>query len=327
MIPATDISFRRSQETAGSSDRRAGWGWLLLCILLAGGFLFKALSAASSAPDRSDVAGASATARLADSEPYQTVNIEELAEGDTVLAQDPRTGEVQQKRVVRVYRRLSDHLRVLNIRGRDGTSRELKTTDDHPFWVVQDNDFKPAAELRPGDDFIGPDGEMQTLASTCREDYSDGVAVYNVETEDYHTYFVAAHGTRAPPSLVHNCDVTRGADQTRVFWSGDGAREAAERWAKENNAATLGMTDAGRGLEQTTKGMNYLTEGRAQWIAGSREFADGASGQVHVFHSATGVDVQSIWTIAEYPALVRNRKVSEIISHIVMPDGTFITLP
>jgi hypothetical protein len=235
MIPATDISFRRSQETAGSSDRRAGWGWLLLCILLAGGFLFKALSAASSAPDRSDVAGASATARLADSEPYHTVNIEDLAEGDTVLARDPLTGRVQEKRVTRVYRCLSDHLRVLEIRGPDGTSRELKTTDEHPFWVVQEQEFRPAAELRQGDDFVGPDGEPQTLVSTYREDHLDGVAVYNIETEDYHTYFVAAHGSRAPPVLVHNCDVARAPNTVTSFADElTGSAQAARRHLRRN---------------------------------------------------------------------------------------------
>jgi hypothetical protein len=205
MIPATDISLRRLREPDGSSGRRAGWGWLLLCILLAGGFLFKAFSAASPSPDRSHSASVSATASLADSGAYQTVSIEDLAEGDTVLARDPLTGRVQEKRVTRVYRRVSDHLRVLNIRGPDGTSRELKTTDEHPFWVVDERGFEPAGQLQSGDRFIGPAGELQTLVSSCREEHPRGTPVYNIETEGYHTYFVAAHGTRAPPALVHNC--------------------------------------------------------------------------------------------------------------------------
>ena len=32
--------------------------------------------------------------------------------------------------------------------------------------------------------------------------------VYNFEVEGYHSYFVAARGTRGPPVLVHNADET-----------------------------------------------------------------------------------------------------------------------
>jgi hypothetical protein len=184
---------------------------------VAAALLFKAFRPTSNSPNRTDLASVSATAPLGGSESYHTVSIEDLAVGDTVLARDPATGRVQEKRVVRVYRRLSDHLRVLQIRGPDGTSRQLKTTDEHPFWVAQDNDFKGAAELRPGDDFAGPDGEPQTLVSTYREDRPDGVPVYNVETEDYHTYFVAAHGTRAPPMLVHNCGASNSAARRELI--------------------------------------------------------------------------------------------------------------
>jgi hypothetical protein len=160
----------------------------------------------------------------------------------------------------------------------------LKTTDDHPFWVVQVNDFKPAVELRPGDDFVGPDGEMQTLVSTRRDDHPNGAPVYNVETQDYHTYFVAAHGSRAPPVLVHNCDVGDLAKE-RVFWTGgraaqDAAREFAERTGRE----TLEMTDEGQRVKQITEGL-HPDEAQRFWESASERFAQGTSGDVHVFHT------------------------------------------
>jgi hypothetical protein len=43
------------------------------------------------------------------------------------------------------------------------------------------------------------------VASTRYEPHPEGVPVFNIETEEFHTYFVAAHGARAPPVLVHNC--------------------------------------------------------------------------------------------------------------------------
>jgi hypothetical protein len=65
-----------------------------------------------------------------------TRDIEKISEGDLVLARDERTGRLAPKRVVETYIRTSDHLRILQIRSSDGAKvQELKTTDEHPFWV------------------------------------------------------------------------------------------------------------------------------------------------------------------------------------------------
>ena len=104
----------------------------------------------------------------------------------------------------------------------------------------------------------------------------------------------------------------------RVFWSGGKeARQAAEGWAKSNNAVTLEMTEVGQRLQQTTKGMDWLTQARPQWIAASQEFAAGASGEVHVFHNSEGVSLQSVWATVEYWVLMSNPYVTRIIYHVV----------
>ncbi len=108
----------------------------------------------------------------------------------------------------------------------------------------------------------------------------------------------------------------RGTQAT--FWSGgEAAKKAASDWAKKNNAQILEMTPQGKQLEQSAKELDWLTEARPKWIEASKDFAELAVGDVHVFQNAKGVSLQSVWRQAEYPALKNNRNVSNIIYHIV----------
>jgi hypothetical protein len=95
---------------------------------------------------------------------------------------------------------------VLTFRGTDGNEQVLKTTNEHPFWSVRRGAFVDAGELEVGDEFVGvgPHGELQVLTATTYDPHPEGHPVYNFEVEEFHTYFVAAHGARGPPVLVHN---------------------------------------------------------------------------------------------------------------------------
>jgi hypothetical protein len=128
-----------------------------------------------------------------------------------------------------------------------------------------------------------------------------------------------------------NCsnEIESAAETTRrVFWSGGNpARLAAEAWAKANNATTLEMTKAGQRLTEMTKGLDFLTQARPLWDAASARFAQGAAGEVHVFHNAMGVSLQSVWARVEYLALTVNQNVTNIVYHVVMPDGSIATPP
>jgi len=46
-----------------------------------------------------------------------------------------------------------------------------------------------------------------------REPHPEGIDVYNLESEDFHTYFVFAGDARAPPIWVHNCAPTATVDE------------------------------------------------------------------------------------------------------------------
>jgi len=137
---------------------------------------------------------------------YSTKLIEDIAVGDLVMARDPKTGEVAQKRVVHAFRRTSDHLRILEIESTDGEVQRIETTDEHPFWVTG-HGFVNAGELQVGDqldDAGGANGAI--IVSSLRDDHPDGIQVCNFEVEDFHTYFVRAGRTRGPPLYVHNAE-------------------------------------------------------------------------------------------------------------------------
>ncbi len=121
-------------------------------------------------------------------------------------------------------------------------SQTFLTTDTHPFWVVADTPddlrraresvtvetardgplnlyhanidasnggyYVEASDLRLGDVFQGPHGELTTLIATSREEHPEGISVYNIEVDGTSNYYVIANYEAclagAEPTLVHN---------------------------------------------------------------------------------------------------------------------------
>ena len=136
-----------------------------------------------------------------------------------------------QKEVTDVFIRESDHINYLTIIDEQGHEQIIETTDGHPFWVVTDEpDLERAAkdisdglyhgnleitehgywveakDLQVGDVFLGASGELSTLVQTCREEYVDGIAVYNFAVDGNHDYFVISRDDQFGQTciLVHN---------------------------------------------------------------------------------------------------------------------------
>jgi len=162
---------------------------------------------------------------------YQTIDIEKLKKGDTVIAMNPETGEVAAKKVLQTFERVADHLQIVTLEYSDGTSQVIETTDEHPFWLRFEKKWTRAADLKHGDTVTGPNDEIQTVTDNFREEYPEGITVYNFEVEDWHTYFVFANGSRAPPVLVHNANYTKDQIAKRMgrVAEGKGWRDATER--------------------------------------------------------------------------------------------------
>jgi hypothetical protein len=173
---------------------------------------------------------------------YETKNIEDIRKDDQVLAYDVRTGEVTKRKVTQVFKRQADHIRYLTIRGENGIQQTVQTTDNHAFWVVTDKPdlermaremvtvenvghedielfdenlavtengfYVEAKNLRVGDRFLDSSENLLTLIETRREEFPNGITVYNFTVEDDHNYFVIANyeafQNGSQPVLVHN---------------------------------------------------------------------------------------------------------------------------
>ena len=194
-------------------------GWLtksltaaMLVCFMAGGWLaaqsaLKSNGQAYSSPVAPPT-GASVTA-----EPqYLTKNIEDVQKGDFVLARDEHGKEIGYRKVVEVYRRTSFHLRHLKFRDQRGHYQELSTTDEHPFLDAESNKFVNAGNLTVHSKVTAPDGQLQTLVLTKREEHPEGVPVFNFQVEGFHTYYVHQPGASVPV-LVHNADYPMTPDQ------------------------------------------------------------------------------------------------------------------
>jgi hypothetical protein len=127
---------------------------------------------------------------------------------------------------------------VLEFLAEDGTTQTLSTTDEHPFWSVDAEDYISAGDLQLGDHLIGPEGEIATLIGSRCEEHPEGIAVYNFEVAGVHNYYVRALGLRAPPLRVHNAE----------NYLGGGSRERFRGIAKNARWAKSRQSDPGPGL-------------------------------------------------------------------------------
>src|SRR5262249_55972263 len=66
--------------------------------------------------------------------------------------------------------------------------RIIRTTSEHPFWVVNKDKWVAAGELQVGDVFLSHDGQHVEVEDLL--DTGDYETVYNLRVSKYHTYFV-----------------------------------------------------------------------------------------------------------------------------------------
>jgi hypothetical protein len=206
-----------SNSIQGNSDSQPSFSWprrlaILACLIVGCVFSFRAMTpdvAAKVTSETSAVAEIQASVDL--SVPVDgdvklvTKNIEDIQAGDLVLARDEHGTAIGLKPVKETYQRVSHHLRHLTFETPDGKQQTLSTTDEHPFWSVTAEEFVEAGSLIVGHSVAGPTGETQTLVSSAREEFPDGVPVFNFQVTDCHTYFVAASADKTA-MLVHNAE-------------------------------------------------------------------------------------------------------------------------
>ncbi len=133
--------------------------------------------------------------------PDRPMAIEDLRPGDFVLSRDENTGLQRHKRVVDTFKTHPSRLYHVCYSGPTGIEETVACTGEHPFYVEQRKIFVPAKELVVGDHLALTESAIATVTSVITEDAAAGstFTTYNVEVEDFHTYFVGHAGV-----WVHN---------------------------------------------------------------------------------------------------------------------------
>jgi intein/homing endonuclease len=93
-------------------------------------------------------------------------------------------------------------LRLIEIEERDGTRSTLRTTDEHPFYVLRSGEpsssssptgggegggWVKAADLQAGQKLLTPEGIEATVLSSTYEAHPEGITVYNLTVDGDHT--------------------------------------------------------------------------------------------------------------------------------------------
>ncbi|WP_354642660.1 polymorphic toxin-type HINT domain-containing protein [Kitasatospora camelliae] len=138
-----------------------------------------------------------------------TKAIEDVRDGDVVMATDPQTGETAPKTVTTTITTPDDKqftdLTLADDANPRGPPAALTSTYHHPYWSETRHQWVDAGGLQPGEHLRQPDGS--TLTVTTVRTYQYAVTTHNLTVDQLHTYYVQAGTTSV---LVHNCPTTRG---------------------------------------------------------------------------------------------------------------------
>ena len=119
--------------------------------------------------------------------------IENIQSGEYVLAEEVESGTREYKKVIRTTIRKTNKIIHLVI-----AKEEIETTGNHPFWLPEQG-WVPAEKLQLYDEVELSDGTHALIENLWHEKTGEEIPVYNMEVEDFHTYYIAKTGV-----LVHN---------------------------------------------------------------------------------------------------------------------------
>ncbi|MFE1410356.1 polymorphic toxin-type HINT domain-containing protein [Streptomyces sp. NPDC058746] len=155
-------------------------------------------------------------------------SIEDVKDGDVVMATDPQTGETLPKTVTTTITTPDDKdftdLTLTDEAAPRGPPAKITSTYHHPYWSETRHQWIDAGELTTGEQLRQPDGTTLTVAA--KRNYPHAVTTHNLTVADFHTYYVVASGTSV---LVHNCNVTvyrsqkAGGHSERIHIGADGS--------------------------------------------------------------------------------------------------------
>ncbi|MCO1580769.1 Hint domain-containing protein [Crossiella sp. SN42] len=167
--------------------------------------------------------------------------IEDLVNGDLVVATDPESGRTEAREVTATITSAGPKKLVeitVDVDGPRGNAvGTLVATSEHPFWIDDQGRWLDAEEVRPGDDVLTPEGERLPIVKV--ESRAAIQRVHNLTVDGIHTYYVLAGAT---PILAHN---TNGCPEID---------EVSENIAKHSNGEAIRPDGNGthyvRGVDQ-----------------------------------------------------------------------------
>ncbi|WP_432029959.1 polymorphic toxin-type HINT domain-containing protein [Streptomyces sp. 1222.5] len=166
--------------------------------------------------------------------------IEQVREGDRVLAADPLSGQQRQEPVTALITGQGEkHLVDVTVRTGQGPA-QVTATDEHPFWVDDLDAWAAADQLQPGA-WLRTGAGTRVQVDAVRAWTAPDQSVRNLTVGDLHTFYVMAGST---PLLVHNAngcgkwkaefDALPGGQQKHVKEIATAAelRKTFERWTQ-----------------------------------------------------------------------------------------------
>ena len=127
--------------------------------------------------------------------------IEDIREGDEVLANDPENARKPESKKVTCVAN-GEAIRLIEIsfdKDADGTADgKFKATGRHPIWT-KNSGWKSAEDIRAGDFMQSSDGSSLTVVRT--RELQGYTKTHNLTVDDVHTFYVVSDGISV---LVHN---------------------------------------------------------------------------------------------------------------------------
>ncbi|MCG8424650.1 MAG: Hint domain-containing protein, partial [Proteobacteria bacterium] len=144
--------------------------------------------------------------------------IEQIREGDLVLARDEENGTVGYQRVSATFVREGIEIYELTVNAGCGATELLETTAEHPFWVV-DRGWVDVADLGVGDELLDASGGALTVSRIVATGRTE--TVHNIEVEGYHTYFVGELKTWVHNKAALNPKILKQIEKAGLPQTGD----------------------------------------------------------------------------------------------------------
>ena len=137
--------------------------------------------------------------------------IDTLKAGDRVLARDPETAALAYKPVLRMIITPRRALETLVVVSALGQMESVRVTPNHPFFV-RGRGWVEASQIVPNEDALSDDsgGELRVASAASM---AEGSTVYNMEVQDFHTYFVGRSHAWVHNQSVNSCPGIRSAEQ------------------------------------------------------------------------------------------------------------------